>query len=169
MKKKILLLFILNLFLSQLSHAQNLAYIDIDYILNNSIPGKNIINKLEIINKENLKILKKEQETLNNERNEIEKKKNILSKKDLEIGITNINEKLKKFNQKQETLSNEFNNLRQKELINLINKINPIVEKYMMTNNIDLILKKDNVYIGKSVYDISDLIIEIINNSNLDK
>lgn len=76
-----------------------------------------------------------------------------------------LNNKLKKFNEKQETLSKEFKNLKETEMSNLINKINPIIEKYMIDNNIDMMLKKDNIYISKSQYDVSNKLIELINSS----
>jgi len=47
----------------------------------------------------------------------------------------------------------------------LLNKINPIIEKYMIENNIDLMLKKENVYISKTEYDVSNIIINLINNN----
>jgi len=76
-----------------------------------------------------------------------------------------LNNKLKKFNEKQETLFKEFKNLKETEMSNLINKINPIIEKYMIDNNIDMMLKKDNIYISKSQYDVSNKLIELINSS----
>jgi len=77
MKKIFLLLVILIFFLSNSSYANNIAFIDLNYIINKSIIGKNVINKLEDINNKNLNLLKKEQSLLNKERDEIEKTKNI--------------------------------------------------------------------------------------------
>jgi len=35
----------------------------------------------------------------------------------------------------------------------------------MIDNNIDIMLKKDNIYISKSQYDVSNKLIELINSS----
>ena len=141
-----ILFFFYFFFFKSIVIANNIAFIDLNYIINKSIEGKSVINKLENINKKNLDLLKKEQLSLNNERDDLEKSKNILSKEALNDRILLLNNKLKKFNEKQETLSKEFKNLKETEMSNLINKINPIIEKYMIDNNIDMMLKKDNIY-----------------------
>ena len=163
MKKNFLLLVILNFFLINNSFANNIVFIDLNYIINNSITGKNVINKLEDINNKNLNLLKKEQLLLNKERDDIEKTKNILSQEDLNKKILILNQKLQEFNNKQDLMSGEFKNLRQLEMKNLLDKINPIIEKYMLDNNIDLMLKKENIYISKKDFDVSEKLIELIN------
>jgi Skp family chaperone for outer membrane proteins len=163
MKKIFLLLVILNFFLINNSFANNIVFIDLNYIINNSITGKNVINKLEDINNKNLNLLKKEQLLLNKERDDIEKTKNILSQEDLNKKILILNQKLQEFNNKQDLMSGEFKNLRQLEMKNLLDKINPIIEKYMLDNNIDLMLKKENIYISKKDFDVSKKLIELIN------
>jgi len=166
MKNILFILFFFNFFFfKSIVIASNIAFIDLNYIINKSIEGKSVINKLENINKKNLDLLKKEQLSLNNERDDLEKSKNILSKEALNDRILLLNNKLKKFNEKQETLFKEFKNLKETEMSNLINKINPIIEKYMIDNNIDMMLKKDNIYISKSQYDVSNKLIELINSS----
>jgi len=166
MKNILFILFFFNFFFfKSIVIANNIAFIDLNYIINKSIEGKSVINKLENINKKNLDLLKKEQLSLNNERDDLEKSKNILSKEVLNDRILLLNNKLKKFNEKQETLFKEFKNLKETEMSNLINKINPIIEKYMIDNNIDMMLKKDNIYISKSQYDVSNKLIELINSS----
>ena len=105
MKLKIIILILLNFFFFQISIDSNIAYIDLNYIINNSNSGKIIIDKLEDINIKNLNLLKKEQSSLNNEKTEIEKTKNILSNDELNKKINILNDKLEKFNQKQEVMS----------------------------------------------------------------
>ena len=163
MKKIFLLLVILIFFLSNSSYANNIAFIDLNYIINKSIIGKNVINKLEDINNKNLNLLKKEQTLLNKERDEIEKTKNIISEEELNKKILILNQKLQEFNKKQDLMSAEFKDLRKLEMKNLLDKINPIIEKYMLDNNIDLMLKKENIYISKNDFDVSKKLIELIN------
>lgn len=164
MKNKFLVIIFLNFFLFNFSFANNFALIDLNYIINNSLVGKKLIKKLNEINTKNLDLLKKEQQFLNDERDEINNTKNILSKVELDKKILTLNNKLENFNKKQDTMSKEFNELRQNEMKELLNKINPIIEKYMIENNIDLMLKKENIYISKNELDVSKKIIELINN-----
>jgi len=165
MKCRLLLIFFFNFFFLNISLANNIVFIDLNFIINNSIIGKKVIEKLENINKENLDFLKKEQKFLNDESDKIEKTKNILSREELDKNILNLNNMLLNFNKKQDLMSKEFNELKKNEMSSLLNKINPIIEKYMIENNIDLMLKKENVYISKTEYDVSNIIINLINNN----
>jgi len=165
MKCRLLLIFFFNFFFLNISFANNIVFIDLNFIINNSIIGKKVIEKLENINKENLDFLKKEQKFLNDESDKIEKTKNILSREELDKNILNLNNMLLNFNKKQDLMSKEFNELKKNEMSSLLNKINPIIEKYMIENNIDLMLKKENVYISKTEYDVSNIIINLINNN----
>ena len=154
-------------FLINFLYANNIALIDLNFIINNSLVGKNVLKKLDDVNNKNLNILKKDQESLNRENEDIEKTKNILSKDELDKKILTLNDKLKNFNQKQNFMSKEFQELKQKEMTELINKINPIIEKYMIENNIDLMIKKENTYISKIELDVSKKIVELINKNIL--
>lgn len=164
MKNKFLVIIFLNFFLFNFSFANNFVLIDLNFIINNSLVGKKLIKKLNDINTKNLDLLKKEQQFLNDERDEINNTKNILSKVELDKKILTLNNKLENFNKKQDTMSKEFNELRQNEMKEILNIINPIIEKYMVENNIDLILKKENIYISKNELDVSKKIIELIDN-----
>jgi len=167
MKNKLLLSIVFYFFLINFLYANNIALIDLNFIINNSLVGKNVLKKLDDVNNKNLNILKKDQESLNRENEDIEKTKNILSKDELDKKILTLNDKLKNFNQKQNFMSKEFQELKQKEMTELINKINPIIEKYMIENNIDLMIKKENTYISKIELDVSKKIVELINKNIL--
>ena len=167
MKNKLLLSIIFYFFLINFLYANNIALIDLNFIINNSLVGKNVLKKLDDVNNKNLNILKKDQESLNRENEDIEKTKNILSKDELDKKILILNDKLKNFNQKQNFMSKEFQELKQKEMTELLNKINPIIEKYMIENNIDLMIKKENTYISKIELDVSKKIVELINKNIL--
>jgi len=163
MKKRILFILFLSFFYLNNVSANNLAYLDLNYLLNNSLSGKKLIKNLEVLNNQNIEKLKKEQVTLNNERDNINKIKNIISSEELNNKISVLNEKLNKFQQKQDKMSKEFKQKQEEEIKNFFNKINPIIEKYMLDNNIDLILKKENIFISKKNFDITNIIIELIN------
>jgi len=160
--KFFLSIFLINIIFFNISLASNIVYLDLDYILNNSNSGKKIIYKLNEANKRNLELLKEEEKKLNLEKNEIDKTRNIISEAELTEKIKILNSKFQNFTKKQEVLSNEFKNLRNKEINNLLEKINPIIEKYMLDNNIDMVLKKENFYISKSEFDVSKRLILLI-------
>ena len=68
---------------------------------------------------------------------------------------------MKNFNIKKE-LSNQLIELRKKEIVKLVNKINPILENYVNTNSIDFILSKQGVYLSKTTHDITQEILELL-------
>ena len=165
MKYKFFFIIFLNFFFYNFTLANNIAFIDLNFVINNSILGKKVIEKLESANDKNLDLLKKEQKLLNDEKDEIEKTKNILSKEEIDKKILSFNDKLQNFNKKQDLMSKQFKELKQNEMSALLDIINPIIEKYMIENNIDLMLKKENVYISKTEFDASNIIINLINNN----
>jgi len=165
MKYKFFFIIFLNFFFYNFTLANNIAFIDLNFVINNSILGKKVIEKLESANDKNLDLLKKEQKLLNDEKDEIEKTKNILSKEEIDKKILSFNDKLQNFNKKQDLMSKQFKELKQNEMSALLDKINPVIEKYMIENNIDLMLKKENVYISKTEFDASNIIINLINNN----
>ena len=61
----------------------------------------------------------------------------------------------------------EIDNLkstRNKNIANFLNLINPIIEKYMSDNSIYMIIDKKNVFIASKNYDITNNLIELIDN-----
>jgi len=60
----------------------NIYFIDIDFVMNNSLAGKSILKKLNEINKSNQNEFQKIQKNLLDEEKKIISKKNILSKQE---------------------------------------------------------------------------------------
>ena len=69
--------------------------------------------------------------------------------------------KLKDYNSKIKKENNELTNLQLKARKEFFNSLRPILEDYAKENSIDIILKKENVLIGKTNLDISNDILEI--------
>ena len=138
-------------------------YIDLDYIVSNSNPGKKLFEDLK--NRENLKIneLKEKEKELKNEENKILGSKNLISEDQLKIDIENFQKKLADYKTYNKNEIDKLQNKRNDEVKNLLNTINSIIETYMDENSISLLLDKKNVYIAHKNYDITDNLIELIN------
>ena len=149
--------------LSSVYSSEKIAFFDLDYVISKSKAGTEITKKLEKINENNIKILNDDQKKLKKELEEINKVKNVIEKKELEKRVKNHNNNINNINKKKKELSNKLIELRKKEIVELVNKINPILENYMNENSIDIILSKQGVYISKSNYDITKTILEIVN------
>ena len=157
----ILLFFLINI--NQAVSLEKIVFFDLDYVVSKSKAGANISKKLEKQNKINIDVLNKEQEKLKKELEDIKKVQNIIDKKELEKKIKTHNDNVKNFNKKKKELSNNLTQQKKKEIVQLINKINPILEEYMKANSIDFILSKQGVYLSKKSYDITQEILEIVN------
>ena len=162
--KNIAFLFLLFFFsINQANSLEKIVFFDIDYIVSKSNAGIKISEKLKKQNKKNIEFLKKEQKKLQKEIEEIKKVQNIITKDELEKKVVTQNDNLKKFNKKKKELSDQLATLRKNEIVQLIDKINPILEDYMKTNSIDFVLSKQGVYLSRSSFDITQEILDIVN------
>ena len=146
------------------SAEDKVSYIDIDYILSNSLAGKSLLTNFK--NEEKLKInkFKLNDEKFKNEEKQILAKKNLISKDELnkELKLLQI-----KFNEYRENKLSEIEKLkkkRSKNILNFFNLINPIIEKYMADNSIYMLIDKKNVFIASKKYDVTNNLIELIDN-----
>ncbi len=161
---KILLFFSISFFVNNSAYAEsNIMYIDLDYIVSNSNPGKKLFEDLK--NRENLKIneLKEKEKELKNEENKILGSKNLISEDQLKIDIENFQKKLADYKTYNKNEIDKLQNKRNDEVKNLLNTINSIIETYMDENSISILLDKKNIYIAHKKYDITEKLIELIN------
>ena len=162
---KILLIFILFFFKTSISFAvSSTVFIDIDYILNNSNLGKKIYSELDIINKENINLIKTKEDILNKKQEEINSKKNILSREEIEREFNLLNQEYNKYKAEKDMIIKKFTEKKENELDNFLIKIKPIIEEYMKQNSIDIILDKNQIFIGVSKNNITDKILKLVNN-----
>ncbi len=162
--KKLILVCILFIFnASSLNASENIVFIDIDYVLNNSNLGKSIYKDLEKINKNNIDILSKKEKIIKDKKEAINKTKNIASKDQLEKDIIFFNQEVEKYKREKKDLLNEFKKNKDMKLKSFLEKINPLIQDYMKKNSIDLILEKNQIFIGNQNKDITNDIIKLIN------
>jgi len=154
-----LTLFYSNLVLSQ----ENITYIDMDYIMNNSSAGKSIIKQLEKTN-ESLKISFKKIETdLQKKEKKLISQKNILDKKDFDEKINLFKKEVNEYKNKRSVSLDNYVIEKNKARTVLIKKLMPILADYSKENSISFILPKQSIIIGKTELDITRDIIEVLN------
>ena len=148
-----------------LVHSQdNLAFINLDELIEETNYGKKILNEIKSLNNENIKELKKMENELQFDENELNKKKNILSKNDFEKELIKLEEKISKFRKLKSDMTKTFEDYKNKNLNVFFAKINPIIQDYMDEKSIDILLRQENIFIGKNSADITETIIKKINN-----
>ena len=158
-------LFLLIFFLTHYSiaYSKNIVFLDFEFAITNSNIGKKTLDNLEKINSEENEKLKIIEQSLNKKNEEINNLKNIASKEKIEKKIKEFQEEINKFNIEKNKVQKKFIANKNKQLDELLKKINPLIIEYMSDNSIELILSKKSVYLGKIELDITENIIKIIN------
>ena len=164
MKIRSLLLLIFFIFFSKisLSHEKTIVYIDLNKIMNNSIAGKSITSQLENNHKKNISKFKNIEEELKKEEAEIISQKNIITKEEFEKKIIDLRDKANKFRKERNGNINNLNNQRLEATSKMITLVRPILSEFSDKNSISLIIDKKNIIIGKTLLDITDDILKII-------
>tara|TARA_B110000858_G_C17739987_1_gene444454 strand:+ start:497 stop:1015 length:519 start_codon:yes stop_codon:yes gene_type:complete len=152
-----------SLFLITPIFAKNILYIDLNKIVLESKPGSLLIEKFKKLNDDNIEKFRKIEKELKDEENKLLLQKNILSEKDFNTKVNNLRLKIKTYNKNKQKTFNDLNEIKLNSTENLLNSINPILNKYSKDNNISLILQKKFLVIGKSELDITDKIMKIVN------
>ena len=157
------LLIILNLNTATAYSKNNIALINVDYILNNSNFGKSIVTELKKFKEVNESKILKLEEDIKNQDEEINKLKNIISKEELSTKINQLKKNIKEFEKLKKKYFDDMDKLKESKLQFFFKKINPILQEYMEKNSIVIIFDKKNVFMAKSDYDISRQITDLIN------
>lgn len=142
---------------------ENIRYINVDEILNNSDLGKIIIDKLKKQNDINIDKIKTKENEIKKENEELTKLKNIITEEEFSKKLIILKKKIDDFNIFKKELSDELNEFKKKEIKLFFEKINPIIEKYMEQNSIALILDKKNIFVARSDYDMTKELLDLIN------
>ena len=157
-------IFFLIIFLPLSCNAEEgVFFLDVDYLLNNSNYGKEIISKLQKINEKNLSEIKNLEKEIKKEDDEINKIKNIISKDELNTKVNDLNNKISKYREIKDKIFKEYNKIKNDELAIFFKKITPFIEEYMENNSIKLIIDKKNIFIANAKYDITERLIEYLN------
>jgi len=163
--KKIFFIFFFLILSLNFSEAEDrVSYIDADYLLTNTVVGKKLINTLKkqeelIINK-----FKSNDENFKNEEKKILAKKNLISKEEINNELKLLQIEFEKYKKERIKEIDKLKNIRNINIKNFLNLINPIIEEYMADNSIYMIIDKKNVFIANKDYDITNNLIELIDN-----
>ena len=166
MKKKIkffLYFFICGFFYFSNSIADNIYFIDISKVLNQSKAGADaqlkLKNKFETENKKFLN----EEENIKKQENDIISQKKVLSNEDYQKKVDELRKKVAKLQTDKQNSLNGIAKSRASAKQELLKNVNPIIKTYMEENKIRLVVDKQSVVLGDTTLEITDKIIEILN------
>ena len=141
----------------------NIAFIDLDFVIKNSILGKQVLNNINNLDKKNVESLKKKNKELKEKETELKNKKNIISQENFKKELKILKDKLNIYTNEKNIMVQNFNKFKKEELDKVFKKIGPIVSTYMEANSINIVFDTKNMFMGNSKSDITKQIIDEIN------
>lgn len=147
------------------SGSEKIAFIDLNYIISNSVAGKSINTFINGLSKEKNEYFKVIESKIKKDENELISKKNIIEESiynqkvnEIRIRINDYKLERQNFNKNLNEKKIKFNNL-------LLEKLNPIISTYVEKNSITMVLPKKMIIIGKKDLDITKQILEALDKS----
>jgi Skp family chaperone for outer membrane proteins len=141
----------------------NIKFIDIEFLIQNSVEGQKLIKELDKKKKDNSNLLKKKEVSLRSKEKELQKKKNIITKDEFNAEVSELRNDIDLFNKERNKINDEFNQDRLKKLSILIDDFNKVINNYIDNNSIDIVIDKKNLYMGKKSSDITSEILSKLN------
>ena len=163
MKFSLKIISIFFLFFGISSANENIRFVDINYIVNNSTSGKKLNQVIESKNKKIISELNNLGKKLKEKKDKIVKQKNILKKDELEKLVKNYEIEVKKFEEIRKKKRDSFNNFSINSKKKIIDLLNPLITNYLQKESIQLLLQKDKIIFGDDKLDITKEILKIFN------
>ena len=164
-KLKLILLVIFFNSISSLSNANNIAYVNLDSILQNSNLGKKTLIRIDQKKNIEQKKINEREDNIKLLEVEIKNKQNIISQDEFNKELSKLKKRINDFQLYKKQVYNNFEKLKNDEITIFFDQINPYVQDYLSKNSIDILFNNKNIVIGKDSLDITDKLINIINKS----
>tara|TARA_Y100001958_G_C21096989_1_gene448242 strand:- start:86 stop:604 length:519 start_codon:yes stop_codon:yes gene_type:complete len=160
----ILVKLILFFFLIGISNStENIRFININYIVNNSEAGISLNKILDNKNKKISSELNELGKKLEKKKNKIVSQKNILKKAEFDNLVKDYDKDLEDFNNQRKTKTDLFNTFRVNSKKKIIDLLNPLITNYLKKESIQILLQKDKIIFGDDKLDITKEILIIFN------
>ena len=162
--KLIIFFFILILPINLLEANEKTAFINVDYIIQNSNIGKKALNKIDTINKENITQLEKKNKSLREIETSIMNKKNIISENEFNKEVKVFQEKVREFTKEKNQIVENFNKFKKIEIEKIFKLFSPLITDYMKDNSINILIDSKNIFMGNIDANLTEDILKKINN-----
>lgn len=94
---------------------------------------------------------------------DIKNKKNILKKEEIDVKINELNKLIKDYQISRNEYNNKIIEEKKKYSKEILKILNPILTNFVEKNKIKLVLKKKDVLVGAKFLDITDQILNLLN------
>ena len=145
---------------------ENIRFININYVVNNSDAGvslnKIIENKTKKIESD-LKVIAKK---IKDKKDKIISQKNILKEEEFNKLVKDYENEVKNFNELKSKKQVDFDNFRIKSKKKILDLLNPIITDFLQNNSIKILLQKEKIIFGDDNLDITEKILKIFNDKH---
>ena len=162
MKNKLFFIFYL-FFVTNLFAEDKIVYLDVNFLLTESQAGKYINTELQKINDKNIEEYKKIENSIKSEEEKLLQQKNILKEEEFKKKVDKLRKKYDDYQKMKNSKNKELKKLRNTAGKQILKIINDILAEYSNKNKISLIMEKKNIVIGKTDLDITNNILELLN------
>ena len=159
-------IFLLILLIGTSNANENIRFININYIVNNSEAGKTLNKIIENKSKKITSELNDMGKKIENKKNKMISQKNILKKEEYEKLLKSYDEEVKKFNNIRKKRNEDFNKFRINSQKKIIETLNPIITAFLKKDSIQILLQKEQIIFGDTKLDITEEILKIFNDKH---
>ena len=161
--KKILCILIFFLVSIPIYASEKIVYLDVEKIMQDSIAGKAITEKIKKKREASISKLKKKEKEIFEKEKKLISQKNVLIEEEFKKKIQDLRSDIADYQKDRSKASNEITQTRIKASTNLIKKLTPILESYSKENSIRIIVQKKHIVMGSKEDDITKDILNIVN------
>ena len=145
---------------------ENIRFININYIVNNSEAGKTLNKIIENKTKKIKSELNDLGKKIESKKEKIISQKNILKKDEYEKLVKNYEDEVKKFNNIRLKKNEDFNKYRINSQKKIIEALNPLITAFLKEESVQILLQKEQIIFGDKELDITDEILKIFNDKH---
>ena len=142
-----------------------IAYIDINFILTNSIVGNSLDEHLKSFESKHYKKFNEIEEKLLLKEKNLISKKNIIEVSEFNKNFNLLKEEVKNYRIELKKSNDQINKIKIENTKKILTFLNPIVTKYVEENSISVVLPKKNIIVGKKNLDITNIIVNLLNDN----
>lgn len=132
-------------------------------LINKSIAGININKKINELKEIKTAKIKKAESILKKKQDDLLNQKNIITREVYNEKLVLLNKEINEFNKMRNLELNDFENKKKQYTNKLLKAINPMLQKYVQSKNISILLQKKNIILGANEFDITSDVLKILN------
>ena len=159
----LVILFLLVSFNNLAFSASSILFIDLDYIYSNSDAGKKINNSIQKEAKKISTDSEKFKKKIEEEKKKLINQKNILAKEEYEKKVFDLEKKVNQYNSNMRNKRDALIKFSDKAKIKFSNELKDILQDYAVKKEVEMIINKNNILVGKNKLDATKDILDLFN------